>query len=80
MRNLSGGTLILARDYGKDFSSAAAIEIQRCIEKADSLGQWGLLPALPWLISADFINQDEYSNEHLRKKIHCRLRTNPSSA
>lgn len=70
MRNLSGGALILARDYGKDFSSAAAIESRKCIEKAESLGQWGWLAALPWLISADFINQDEYSNDHLREWIY----------
>jgi len=69
MRNLSGGALILARDYGKDFSSEAAIEAQRCIEKSESLGQWGLLPALPWLISADFIHQDDYSDDHLREWI-----------
>lgn len=69
MRNLSAGALILARDYGKDFSSEAAIEARKCIEKADSLGQWGLLPALPWLISADFIHQDEYSEDHLREWI-----------
>lgn len=70
MRNLSGGALILARDFGKDFSSEAAIEARKCIEKAESLGQTGWLVALPWLISADFINQDEYSNDHLREWIH----------
>ena len=69
MRNLSGGALILARDYGKDFSSEAAIEAQKCIEKAEALGQWGWLAALPWLISADFIHQDEYSEDHLREWI-----------
>lgn len=69
MRNFSGGALILAREHGKSFSSEAATEARKCIEKAESLGQWGRLAALPWLISADFINQDEYSNDHLREWI-----------
>lgn len=70
LRNLSVGALILARDYGKNFSNEAATEARKCIDKAESLGQAGWLVALPWLISADFITQDEYSNDHLREWIH----------